>query len=333
MSHLRALASLKLTFAGMLALLAGVLWSYFSAEQPVIWIVAPLSLLALNLFAAIVFNPRIRQNGGLLIFHIALLALALLAALSQLTAMQGRVEIAQGSLFDASAMTTTSQGPWHSPRQLQQLEFEQGDIRVDYTPGLRRGNTRSQLFDANGAHVVGDNIAFERSGYRFYTSSNKGYAAVLAWRGQDGAAIQGAVHFPSYPLYDWKQENHWTTPAGQALKLAFRGGTAADPERDWSLDSRTARGELVIETADGIDTVLSPGQRLRLDGGQLEFVSVRMWMGYRIFYNPWLRWFFAAAIVAVLGLAWHFCARFGLIKQTGRCAQKPVRCGRVVPNV
>ena len=89
MKILRTLASLKLTFAGMAALLAGVLWSCFNPEQPLALIATPLLLLALNLLAAIVFNPRIRQNSGLLLFHVSLLATALLAALSQLTEFVG----------------------------------------------------------------------------------------------------------------------------------------------------------------------------------------------------------------------------------------------------
>ena len=89
------MASLKISFAGILLLLAGVLLSYFDQQKSVIWIALPLIFLAVNLLAAIIFNPRIRQNNGLLMFHFCLLALVLFAALSQLTSMKARVEIVQ----------------------------------------------------------------------------------------------------------------------------------------------------------------------------------------------------------------------------------------------
>ena len=305
------LSSLKLSFAAMAVLLFAVLFSYFDQNQPVLWIAIPLLVLAVNLLFAMVYNPRIRQNSGLLMFHICLLALVLLAALGQLTSMKGRVEIVQGQAFDSEQVTVVQRGPWHSLQALKQLRFVQGDIQVDYTEGLRRGATRSQLQVNGEPFVVGDNRAFFAHGYRFYTTSNKGYAAMLSWFGENGQTIRGAIHFPSYPLYDWKQDNQWLTPAGQLLKMKFISALQPEPDTSWMLDSRRAAGMLQVESAAGAIQTLKPGQRITLQGGELEFVEVRMWMGYSIFYNPWLAWFFAASIVGVLGLAWHFYLKLG----------------------
>ncbi len=126
---LRTLASLKLTLLGIVALLAGVLLAYFSQDRSSAWIIIPLVILAVNLLAAILFNPRIRQNSGLLMFHICLLMIAIISLLSQLTSMKGRVEVTQGAAFDAGSVTLTEQGAWHSFSSLQQVEFVQGDIR------------------------------------------------------------------------------------------------------------------------------------------------------------------------------------------------------------
>jgi cytochrome c biogenesis protein len=331
--YLQKLSSLKLSFVGMASLLTGVLLSYFDQDKSVMWIAIPLLVLAINLLAAIVYNPRIRQNSGLLMFHICLLALALLASLSQLTNMKARVEIVQGQVFDSELMTIVQQGPWHSIERLQKIRFEQGDIVVEYAPGLRRGKTKSQLVNDNGTMTIGDNIGFKDSGYRFYTTSNKGYAAMLAWHSEDGQDIHGAIHFPSFPLYDWKQENQWTTPTGQLLKMNFVSVIQSDPDSSWDLNSRDAKGSLLIELANGLQQTLSAGQRIQLDGGELEFVAVRMWMGYSIFYNPWLAWFFAAAIVGVLGLAWHFYLKLGALSCQQPRAQLSARRGRAVPTV
>lgn len=331
-TYLQNLASLKLSFVGMAALLAGVLLSYFDQNKSVLWIALPLLVLAINLLAAIVYNPRIRQNSGLLMFHICLLALAVLAALGQLTSMKGRVEIVQGQSFNSEQMTIVKQGPWHSIASLQKISFEQGDIVVEYTSGLRRGKTKSQLLADNGTMVVGDNIGFKDAGYRFYTTSNKGYAAMLAWHGEDGQRIHGAIHFPSFPLYDWKQENQWITPTGQSLNMTFIGSKQHDPANSWQLDNRMANGSLHIEQTNGVQQTLTAGQRMQLDGGELEFAAVHLWMGYSIFYNPWLAWFFAAAIVGVLGLAWHFYLKLGAVNRHQPCTKQSARSGRAVPT-
>jgi len=349
------LSSLKLSFAAMAALLFGVLFSYFDQKQSVLWIALPLLVLAVNLLTAMVYNPRIRQNSGLLMFHICLLALAVLAALGQLTSMKGHVEIVQGQVFDHEQVTVVQQGPWHTIANLKNIDFEQGDFSVEYTQALRRGKTNSSLITDYGAVLMGDNTGFKHSGYRFYTSSNKGFATMLVWHGESGEVINGAVHFPSFPLYDWKQENQWITPAGQLLKMEFVSKQQSDVNNSWQLDSHLADGSLVIETADASKQIrqqtLTSGQRIKLDGGQLEFAAVRMWMGYSIFYNPWLAWFFATSIVGVFGLGWHYYLKLGRVslsrarlnsepqlhqsKKQALCysSRQASRGGRVAPTV
>ncbi len=328
---IQSLASLKLSFVAMAALLAGILYSYFDQSQSVLWLAIPLLVLAVNLLFAMVYNPRIRQNSGLLMFHICLLALALLAALGQLTSMKGRLEIMQGQVFDSKQVTVVQQGPWHSLQALNKIVFEQSDFQVDYSQGLRRGATHSQLLVNGESFVVGDNLPFNHQGYRFYTTSNKGYAVMLAWFGKDGKAIQGAIHFPSFPLYDWKQDNQWFTPAGQLLNMTFISNKQVALNESWQLDSSQASGSLQIETAPGVQQILKPGQRLKLQGGELEFVEVRMWMGYSVFYNPWLVWFFAVSLVGVFGLTWHYYLKLGSRKIVTRDTDS-VRAEHVINN-
>ncbi|UCB54867.1 MAG: cytochrome c biogenesis protein ResB [Thiotrichales bacterium] len=302
---LRPLASLKLTLLGIVALLLGVLLAYFNQQHSSLYIVPPLATLALNLLAAIVFNPRIRQNSGLLMFHICLLMIAILTVLSQLTSMKGRVEVTQGSAFDASSITVTQQGTWHRFSRLAQVEFVQRDIEVDYLQGLRRGQTRSQVEYQGREITVGDNVPLKGSGYRFYTTSNKGYAAVVNWYTKDGRAERGAIHFPSYPLYDWKQTNQWQAPSGEALAFSLTVDTALDKNRDWML-RRSDSAYIEITLPDNRVHMLRPGDRIELKNGVLEFEALRMWMGYKVFYDPFLAWFFAVALVGVAGIGWHY---------------------------
>jgi hypothetical protein len=305
-SKMRRLASLKLTLLGIVALLIGVLLSYFSQDRSSVWIIIPLAVLTINLLAAIIFNPRIRQNSGLLMFHICLLMLAVLTLLSQLTSMKGRVEITQGTAFGADNVTVVQQGAWHSLGRLQQVEFVQGDIEVDYVAGLRRGPTRSQLqLSDDDMIVVGDNLAYNSHGYRFYTTSNKGFAAIVNWYAKDGGLEQGSIHFPSYPLYDWKQHNQWQAPSGEQLEFELLIETPLERDREWQLQG-VKHGRLVVTLPGGSVHTLVPGDAIRLEHGVLEFDAIRMWMGYKIFYDPFLAWFFAAALVGVAGIAWHY---------------------------
>ena len=303
---LRSLASLKLTLLGILALLAGVLLAYFSPERNSAPIMLPLVVLALNLLAAIIYNPRIRQNSGLLMFHLCLLMIAVLTLLSHLTSMKGRVEVTQGAAFDATTVTVVEQGALHGFEQLRQIKFIQGDIEVSYSTGLRREATRSQLLSAGGNMIiVGDNVPFKSHGYRFYTTSNKGFAAIINWHTKEGGTRQGAIHFPSYPLYDWKQLNQWQAPSGEQLGFQLLIDTRLDHDRDWLLQNNN-QGQLVVTLPAGTRHEMEPGEHIELENGTLEFEAIRMWMGYRIFYDPFLAWFFAAALVGVAGLAWHY---------------------------
>lgn len=327
---LRSLASLKLTLAGIAALLGGVLLAYFSGDQSSVYVIAPLAVLSINLLAAIVFNPRIRQNSGLLMFHICLLMIAVLTVLSQLTSMKGRVEIVQGAAFDARSVVVTEQGAWHPRSRLQQVGFVQGDIAVDYVAGLRRGTTRSQLLQANKEPVVvGDNRAFISEGYRFYTTSNKGFAAVVNWHANDGQVMRGAIHFPSFPLYDWKQQNQWQSPAGEALDFQLVVDTALDRDRAWTLNN-TGQGYVEVTLPDKTVRRLKPGESMALNGGSLEFEALRMWMGYQIFYDAFLAWFFAAALVGVAGLGWHYYLKLSSPGRSRASTGETVGRGRAV---
>ena len=212
------LGSLAIAFPAMVLLAAGIVASYSLDAAPRWWLLAPLAVLSVNLLAAIATHPRLRRRLPLLAFHLCLLAALALSLAALLTKLEGRVEVLAGQAFDPGAVTVTERGPWHPRGALARVRFTQRSFQVDYAPGLVRGETRSlvDLAHADGGwsrREVGDTRALGQAGFRFYTTSNKGLAAVLGWHGDDGAVAHGAVHFPSFPLNDWKQLNEWTAPS------------------------------------------------------------------------------------------------------------------------
>lgn len=142
----------------------------------------------------------------------------------------------------------------------------------------------------------------------------------------------GALHFPSYPRYDWKQVNRWTTPAGESLVLELTPSGPTPVDRSWALDSRDVQAALFISAGSDSHALL-PGEAVRLAGGSLRFEGLRLWMGYEIYYNPVLPWLFTAAVIGVLALGWYFSVKF----RAGAVAGSPAGCqkemGDAVPAV
>ncbi len=312
---LKPLASLKLTLVGMILLAIGAALSYDNPEHMPVWVlVVPMTWLAVNLLAAIITNARINRRGGLLTFHLALLGLVVLAALGRLTFFEANIELLQDQAFSADDLFDVRSGPWH-PGNLEEIRFIQGPYTVDYHPGIVRGATRSQvrISDERGSwetRVVGDDTPLLVEGYRLYTSFNKGFAAILTWLPEQGEPQTGAVHMPSYPLFEFKQDNSWTPPGGPEIKFWLRLETGLQQDAAWVLDAGKSHGVLVVNTGDQ-RVELQPGEMVPLTGGALRYERVTSWMGYKIFYDPTLHWLFFTSVIGVLGLSVHFWRKFG----------------------
>ena len=299
---LAALAATKLSLAGFALLAAGLL-----GDVPG-FVIAPLAVLAANLAAAIALRPALRR-GGLGVFHFALLAILLLAGYGRLAHFDGRVEVTEGSEFAAAHVEVTGSGPlndgaWRS------LAFMQGGFQVDYRAQLRRARTRSEVWLPGEAQprVVGDDTPLVLDGVRLYTTHNKGLAPVLAWQPDGAPAVEGAVHMPGYPGFDWKQENTWKAPDGRVLLLRLRVAHSV-PERDaWTLDPHRLATTLIVE-ADGARHELAPGASVRLGGATLRYVRLTGWMGYRVFYDPTMLPLLLVSLAGIAGLAWHLWGR------------------------
>lgn len=271
-----------------------------------------LLLLSLNLLAALAVHPSFRRQLPLLVFHLALLALVLLVGIGRLTALDGRFELTQGTVFDGR-LIESSAGRWHMGG-LQAIAFTHDGFDIDYAPGRKRGATRNRVtwMHADGSPrsaVIGDHRPLTLDGYRIYTSPNKGFAPVLTWRPQRGAAITGAVHLPSFPVHELRQSREWALPDGRAIwVMLLTDEQLIDPEKQAVF--RMPKSHRLVVRLDDLRAELVPGQKVALPGGMLEYEDLRTWMGYRVSYDATLPWLLAASLLAALALAWHYTRRF-----------------------
>lgn len=311
---LAILASPRLTLMAIVLLGAGA-WivaerpdeSAFSAE-----LILPLSLLSLNLIAAVLTNRSFRRQPALLVFHLALLSLVLLGAVSRLTYLEGTAELAVGQSFPG--LVERRQGIWHRDR-LDEVEFVNLGFSVSYREQLRRDKTINRV-------VWRDELGFERSleigdqtplvihGYRFYTTPNKGFAALFRWEPTKGEPKLGSVNFPSYPLYANRQKSNWRLGIDDIQVDLNIDEQLIDPSKD-SEFRMPPRHTVTLDLGWRVAT-LNPGEVLQLPAGRLVYVGLSTWMGYAVTYDWTVPWLLSACILAVLALGWHFWRKFSL---------------------
>jgi cytochrome c biogenesis protein len=316
-SWLRRLASLKFTLVGMLLLGAGAIASYGNPMDVSVWVlIVPLALLALNLSAAIVTNPGINRQPGLLLFHVCLLSTVVLAGVGRLTHLDAHLEIAENQAFSPDLLLEVNKGPWHMGN-LGQVAFTQGHYTVDYEAGLKRGLTHSTVYvpapdGSLTTRDVGDDRPLVLQRYRFYTTHNKGFSPILTWIPDNGQPVTGRINMPSYPLFDYKQDNRWTPPGTQEeIQFWLQLDTGLDVQKSWVLDGRNSSAVLVVTVGDRREE-LELGQEVRLPHGRLRYENLTTWMGYRVFYDPTIQWLFFVTVAGVLGLAHYFWQKLNL---------------------
>ena len=316
-SWLSNLSSLKFTLVGMILLGIGAALSYGNPVEMSVWVlIVPLALLAINLAAAILTNPRINRQPGLLVFHVCLFATVVLAGVGRLTHLDAHAEVALGQEFHKELLLEVKKGPWHSGN-LDKVTFTQGPYTVDYSVGLKRGLTHSEvLLPGPGGKMVRQDVGDDRplvlERYRFYTTFNKGFSPVMTWIADQGQPITGRINMPAYPLYDYKQDNRWTPPGtDEEIKFWLQLETGLTLEKDWVLDGRNASGVLVVTSKDK-RIELNKGEDVRLEHGRLRYDDLSVWMGYRVFYDPTIQWLFFVTVAGVFGLSHFFWTKLNL---------------------
>ena len=310
---LRALASLRVTLAAFLLLGAGLILTLYVSVSAIWAIMVPLAFCAVNLMAALAVHPALRRHADLLVFHMALLAILLLAALGRLTYLKGHMELSTGEWFSGK-LAGYEAGPWH-PWGIDEVRFANTGFAIDYEPGRRRDHTFNTVrFLNSDGHpqevVIGDQVPLVLNGYRFYTSFNKGFALAFVWTPANGAPQRGTVHLPAYPIHEYRQANTWTPPGGTGelwVQLRF-DETLLD--RNGPAQFRTPGAHTVVVREENRRMEMIPGQSVSINGGRLTYEGVGTWMGYTIFYDRTIPWLLAAGVVGVLSLGWHFWRRY-----------------------
>lgn len=309
---LAGLASLRLTLVCLAWLLAAVAYIYDSGgkAEATLPLVPPLALLAVNLFAAIVTNATFRRQLPLLIFHLALLAIVVLAALGRMTYLRATTEVTTGGEYEG--MHNVEAGPWHWGAK-DKLHFENLGFSIDYKAGLQRDRTVNRVRWRDGRGIpheteIGDQVPLVLEGYRFYTTSNKGFAALFEWRPATGEKRLGSVNFPGYPVNADNQSAKWEIDGHEIRTHLVFDEVLIDPEADGRF--RLPTDHEVVVRVGSREARLRPGGTLFLASGGLVYVGLTSWMGYGIFYDWTIPWLLAACVLATGALGWHFWRKF-----------------------
>lgn len=310
---LLVLASLKFTLLIIIILVAGIAIIYQTKTRYVWALAVPFAAFAVNLSAAVATNPVFRRQTALLVFHLALITIVLLIAAGRLTYFKGHTELVEGDVFSGQ-MVHEESGPWH-PRHLDALHFSNDGFTISYAKAMKRGGIRNQVTwttpdGRTGQSVIGDQYPLLLAGYRIYATANKGFAPVFRWQPDGGQEQAGAIHLPSYPRMQYKQVSEWQPPGSQ-VKLWIMlpiDEVLLHPDQPSEFRLPTER-QLVVRMGEE-RRMLKPGERMRLPDGELTYLELRKWMGYDISYDFTLPWLLAAAILAVLSMAWHFWQKF-----------------------
>lgn len=322
MRWLGLLGSLRLTLAGFFFVAFGVLVAYFHESHASPWLVAALTLLAVNLLAAILTRPHFRRQKSLLVFHLALLTIIVLIAVGRLSYFSGQAEVVTGTEF-AGELRVVEEGPWHR-RGYDTLRFVNEGFTIAYGEGLYRLPTKNKVSwrESDGSlqsRVIGDDVPLVLDGYRFYTTPNKGFALLFDWLQPGEEPIRGAVFLPSYPAKALEQARQWQLPGMQEpvwtmLQLDEEVLTPDQPgefvlPKDYRVVVRYR--DQRIELPSVKDGRLTDRMRVvEFPEGRMVYVGMRSWMGYKVTYDPTLRWLLATATLAVLALGWHFWRKF-----------------------
>lgn len=317
---LALLASLRLTLFSLLLLLAAVVYIYDHEGEAdaTLPLVLPLSLLSLNLLAAVLSNRTFRRQLPLLVFHLALLAIIVLVALGRFTYLRATTEVVTGG--EHQSLERVEAGPWHSGAR-DALHFESLGFTIQYKPGLQRDATVNQVRWRDEAGIprsaeIGDQVPLVIRGYRFYTSSNKGFAALFRWEPQQGEVQLGSVNFPGYPGNKDDQSTTWRLGTEEVRVRLNIPEQLIDPAAASGF-RLPDRHDVSVEFPWRVAT-LKPGESVLTPAGRLVYVGLTTWMGYNVFYDWTMPWLLAACALAVLALGWHFWRKF---------AQKPWQAG------
>lgn len=306
-----AIASPKLSAAFFLVAAAGAFWASTPGRSATLAMVAPFSLLAINLLAAIATNRRFRTDLPLLVFHLALLAMVVTFVTARLTYFEGQATVTAGSDFEGEMLVEES-GAFHANR-INALRFtnlgftENFPARGHYHATYNRVRWPATSGETHTAEI-GDDVPLILNGYRVYTSRHRGFSPVFRWQKADGTDEWGTVQLRDKNGGDFAGANDWVLPDGEKAWLMM---DFAVDDNDSGQRSRTnfgvdpQRHQVILRIGD-IRHILEPGDSVARPGGTLTYVRLGSWMGYRIVSDPTRPWLIGSVALAVMSLIWFY---------------------------
>lgn len=275
---------------------------------------APLLLLVSSLIAAILRKPRFRRDLPLLVFHLALIALVALFGIARLTYFDGATILSAGTTYTGD-LVKNDRGPLHGDGP-ERLRFANEGFNEHFPERGRYHVTYNRVRwwtsdGASGVAEIGDDRPLILEGYRIYATTRRGFAPLFEWRPRDGTAEYGTVQLPDSGNEDIGPAVSWHLPGGPEAWVML---DARPPENGAPGSMRPGLGEHTLPHAlvlrIGNDRhVLSPGDTLTLPAGDLRYLTLDSWMGYRIVYDRTEPWLIATVATGISALLWFYLRR------------------------
>lgn len=306
-----ALGSPRLTVAFFLLMAASALWTAQAGIAPTVTTALPLSLLVVNLVAAIATNPRFRRDLPLLLFHLALLAFVILLLAARLTYFDGAAILTAGTAFEGK-LVKNARGPLHGdgPEALRfanQGFNERFPARGQYHTTYNRIGWQDKS-GATGVAEIGDDHPLVLDGYRIYTTGRRGFSPMFRWRPTSGTDELGTVQLPDNGDNGLGPAVEWKLPDGRSAWVLLSLDEQAIPapgSARHGLGANDINHHLVLR-ADEQRHELRPGDTVELVTGQLTYLKLDSWMGYRIVKDLTEPWLVATVLVGVGALLWFY---------------------------
>lgn len=272
----------------------------------------PLLLFSISLVSAIATNPRFRADAPLLTLHFGLLALVLLVAISRLSYLDGAVTLTQDVAFEGELLHERK-GPFHGDA-IRTLRFMHLGTDEVFEAGASRPAVYSRVrwWDAAGRSqevTISDNHPLVVGGYRIFATFNRGYSPVFSWRTAEGRTEVGTIQLGAGESFS--ATNTWRLVDGTQVWLMLDAPELRPlqrGERRTNFAADRIDHSLVVRSGES-RTHLRVGESIRVGGGELRYLGLKIWMGYRIVHDVATYWLLAAVAVTIGGMIWFYAGR------------------------
>ena len=301
------LASNRLTIILIVLLFVAVIVNQqFSGNTRLIILLIPSLLLLLNFGAVLIRRHAFATKPALLVFHLALMALVVLAFWGQLTYLKGTLELGTLESFNGQ-LENVQKGPWHNYTLGDEI-FTNLGFSINYHKGMKRDATLNQIQLNDGQMVeIGDHVPLVFGHYRLYTTHNKGYAPLFLWTPNDGGEPQlGSVHLPAYPTHEYEQAREWMLPNTQQKIWTMLVIDEEVMPTDRDFDFKIPLKNHVVVRLGNRRYTLEAGDELRLESGVLRYTSLSSWMGYKVDYDWTRSWILITCFIALIALTVNY---------------------------